>query len=132
MCLTLPRRVHSQSSAGRNCATQSKMCEASELCGYLSTRFSTRCMHAARWKERDPDLLRLSTRSPGIEGMSVKIPTVETGAAVGGLCGGRGTCGREEEDGSEVGAVVPLETLRSLPLVVEDLVTSAFLCRLFT
>ena len=161
MCLTLPRRVHGQSSAGRNCATQSKMCAASELCGYLSARFSTRCILAASCstasplgitldtrksrsskrrsvsnnslrKERDPDLVRLSTRSPGIEGIPVKIPVAEAGAAAGGLCGGRGGCGREEEDGREEGAAAPLEALRALPLVVEDLVASAFLCRLFT
>ena len=160
MCLTLPRREHGQSSAGRNCATQSKMCATSELCGYLSARLSTRCIHAANCptasplgitldmrkslsskrqsvsnnslrKEKDPDLVRLSTRSPGREGMTTKIPTGEAGASAGGLCGERGGCGREEEDGREEGAAAPLEALRVLPLVVEDLVASV-LCRLFT
>ena len=83
-------------------------------------------------KAKDPDLVRLSTRSPGIEGMPVKIPAAEAGAAAGGLCGGGGGCGREEEDGREEGAAAPLEALQALPLVVEDLVASAFLCRLFT
>ena len=83
-------------------------------------------------KEKDPDLVRLSTRSPGHDRMSAKIPAAEAGAAAGGLCGGRGGCGREEEDGREEGAAAPLEARRAPRLVVEDLVASAFLCRLFT
>ena len=64
--------------------------------------------------------------------MPAKIPASEAGAAAGGLCGGRGVCGREEEDEREEGVATPLESLRALPLVVEDLVASVFLCRLFT
>ena len=68
-------------------------------------------------KEKDPDLIRVSTRSPGIDGMPAKIPASEAGAAAGGgLCGGRGGCGREEEDGREEGADAPLEALRTLLL----------------
>ena len=64
--------------------------------------------------------MRLSTRSPGREGMTAKIPAAEAGAAAGALCGGREDCGREEEDGREEGATAPLETLRALPLVAGD------------
>jgi hypothetical protein len=73
-------------------------------------------------KEKDPDLMRVSTRSPGIDGMPAKIPASEAGAAAGGgLCGGRGGCGREEEDGREEGAAAPLEALRALlPVAGED------------
>ena len=72
-------------------------------------------------KEKDPDLMRVSTRSPGIDGMPAKIPASEAGASAGGgLCGGRGGCGREEEDGREEGAAVPLETLRALLPVAGD------------
>jgi hypothetical protein len=70
-------------------------------------------------KEKDPDLVRLSTRSPGREGMTAKIPA-ETGEAEGVLCGGRGDCGREEEDGREEGSDTPLETLRALLPVAGD------------
>jgi hypothetical protein len=35
-------------------------------------------------KEKDPDLVRVSTRSPGIDGMPAKIPASEAGAAAGG------------------------------------------------
>jgi len=123
ICLTLPRRVDGQSKAGRNCATQSKMCAAKESRGYLSARSSTRCIHAANCsiasplgvtlamrksrsskrrsvsnnslrKTKDPDHMRLSTRSPGRVGMPAKISAAKAGA--GGLCGGRGGCGREE------------------------------------
>jgi hypothetical protein len=146
-------------STGRNCATQSKMCSAQESRGYLSARSSTRCIHEANCsiasplgvtlamrksrsskrrsvsnnslrKAKDPNLVRLSTRSPGRVGMSAKIAAAEAGA--GGLCEGRGGCGREEGDGREEGAAAPLEVLQALPLVVEDLVASALLCRLFT
>jgi hypothetical protein len=55
-------------------------------------------------KEKDPDLVRLSTRSPGREGMSAKMFAVEPGAVAGVLCGERGICGRSEEDGREEGA----------------------------
>ncbi len=61
-------------------------------------------------KEKDPDLVRVFTRSPGIDGMT----------AGGGLCGGRGGCGREEEDGREDGAAAPLEALRALLPVAGD------------
>ena len=72
-------------------------------------------------KEKDPDLARLSTRSPGIEGMPVKIPAAGAGAAAGGgFCGGRGGCGREEEDGREEGAAAPFEALRALLPVAGD------------
>jgi hypothetical protein len=72
-------------------------------------------------KEKDPDLMRVSTRSPGIDGMPAKIPASEAGAAAGGgLCGGRGGCGREEEDGREEGAAAPLEALRALLPVAGD------------
>ena len=73
-------------------------------------------------KEKDPDLMRVSTRSPGIDGMSAKIPASEAGAAGGGgLCGGRGGCGREEEDGREEGAAAPLEALQvPLPVAGDD------------
>jgi hypothetical protein len=81
-------------------------------------------------KEKDPDLVRLSTRSRGREGIPSKIPAAEASGAAGASCGGRGDCGREEEDGREEGAASPLEDLRALPLVVEDRVASA-LCRLF-
>ncbi len=65
-----------------------------------------------------------------MDGMPAKIPASEAGAR-GGLCGGRGGCGREEEDGREEGAVAPLEVLQAPPLVVKDLVASALLRRLF-
>ena len=72
-------------------------------------------------KEKDPDLMRVSTRSPGIDGIPAKIPASEAGAAAGGgLCGGRGGCGREEEDGREEGAAAPLEALRALLPVAGD------------
>jgi hypothetical protein len=54
-------------------------------------------------KEKDPDLVRLSTRSPEREGIPSKIPASEAGVAAGGLCGRRGGCGREEGDGREEG-----------------------------
>jgi hypothetical protein len=130
MCFTLPRRVPGHCYAGRNCATQSRMCAAKDSRGYLSARSSTRCILAANCsiasplgitldsrkslsskrrcvsksslrKEKDPDLVRLSTRSPGRE----------AGGAAGASCGGRGSCGREEEDGREEGAAAPLEAL---------------------
>ncbi len=62
--------------------------------------------------------------------MTTKIPVEEGGADAWVLCGGRGGCGREEEDGKEEVVVEPLEVLRVLPLVVEDRVVSP-LCRLF-
>jgi hypothetical protein len=63
-------------------------------------------------KEKDPHLMRVSTRSPGIDGIPAKIPPSEAGAAAGGgLCAGRGGSGREEEDGREEGAAAPLEVL---------------------
>ncbi len=49
-----------------------------------------------------------------------KIPAVGTG----GLLGGRGYCGRGEEDGREEAVAVPLETLRALPPVAGDRVVS--------
>ena len=52
--------------------------------------------------------------------MSSKIP----GVGVGSLLVGRGNRGGGEEDGREEGAVSPLETLRVLPPVVGDLVSS--------
>jgi hypothetical protein len=102
------------------------MCAASELCGYLSARFSTRCMHAASCstasplgitlamrksrsskrrsvsnnslrKERDPDLVRLSTRSPGIEGMPVKIPAAEQVHPQGDCVEGGGAAGERRK-----------------------------------
>ena len=138
ICRTLPRRVDGQSKAGRNCATQSKMCAAKESRGYLSARSSTRCIHAANCsiasplgvtlamrksrsskrrsvsnnslrKEKDPDLVRLSTRSPEREGIPSKIPAVRAGAAAGTSRGGRGDRGKEEEDEREEGATAPLE-----------------------
>jgi hypothetical protein len=51
--------------------------------------------------------MRLSTRSPGREGMPAKMPAAEAGAAAGALRGGRWGCGREEEDGMEEGAAAP-------------------------
>jgi hypothetical protein len=36
------------------------------------------------------------------------------------LCGGKGGCGREEEDGREEGAAAPLEALRALLPVAGD------------
>ncbi len=84
-------------------------------------------------KEKDPDLVRVSTRSPGLDGMPANMSASKAGAgAGGGLCGGREGCGGEEEDEREEGAAAPLEALRAPPLVVENLVASAFLCRLFT
>ena len=71
-------------------------------------------------KAKDPDLVRLSTRSPGRVGMPAKIPAAEAGAAAGGLCGGRGGCGREEGDGREEGAAAPFEALRALLSVAGD------------
>ena len=73
-------------------------------------------------KEKDPDLVRVSTRSPGIDGIPAKIPATEAGAAAGGgLCGERGGCGREEEDGREEGAAAPLEALQvPLPVAGDD------------
>ncbi len=95
ICLTLPRWVHGQSNAGRNCATQSKMCAAKESRAYLSARSSTRCILAAncsipsplgitlvmhksrcsKWRSvskqsprnaKEPDLERQSKTSPGV------------------------------------------------------------------
>jgi len=72
-------------------------------------------------KEKDPDLVRVSTRSPGLDGMTAKISASKEGAATGGgLCGGRGGCGREEEDGREEEAAAPLEALRALLPVAGD------------
>jgi hypothetical protein len=71
-------------------------------------------------KEKDPDLVRLSTRSPEREGIPSKFPAAEAGAAAGGLCGGRGGCGREKGDGREEGAAAPLEAVRALLLVAGD------------
>ena len=52
--------------------------------------------------------------------MPAKIPAVGAGA----LLGGRGWCGRGEEDGREEGAAAPLEALRALPPVAGDRVAS--------
>ncbi len=52
--------------------------------------------------------------------MTAKIPSVEADA----LLGGRGWCGRGEEDGREEGAAAPLESLRTLPPVAGDRVAS--------
>jgi hypothetical protein len=119
------------------------MCAAKESRVYLSARSSTRCTLAANCstasplgitlamrksrsskrrsvsdnslrKAKDPDLVRLSTRSPGREGMPAKIPAVSAGAAAGALRGKRGGCGREEGGGWEEGAAAPLEALRAL------------------
>ncbi len=102
ICLTLPRRVDGQSKVGRNCETQSKMCGGKESRGHLSARSSTRCIHTSNCsiasplgvtlamrksrsskrrsvsnntlrKAKDPDLVRLLTRSPGRVGMPAKI-----------------------------------------------------------
>ena len=148
--LTLSRRVSGQNNAGRNCATQSRMCSAKDSRGYLSVRSSTRCILSANCstdsplsttrsmrnssrskrlsvlnnsmrKTKEPDLVRLSTRSPEREGMTAKIPAVGEGADAGAMCGGRGDCGREEEDGREEGAAGPLECLRAfLPVAGDD------------
>jgi hypothetical protein len=128
VCLILPRRVHGQSNAGRNCATQSKMCAAKESRGYLSARSSTRCLLAANCSiaspvgitlvmrkfrssksrsvsnkslrnAKEPDLERLSTTSPDREWIPTNIPAVGGGAAARACRGRRGGCGREEEDG---------------------------------
>jgi hypothetical protein len=109
ICLTLPRRVHGQSNAGRNCASQSKMCSAKESRGYLSARSSTRCILAAncsiasplgitlvmrksrspkrrsvsnRWlrNAKEPDFVRLSTGSPCREWIPANTPAVGGGA----------------------------------------------------
>jgi hypothetical protein len=69
-------------------------------------------------KAKDPDLVRLSTRSPGRVGMPAKISVAKAGA--GGLCGGRGGCGREEGDGREEGSAAPFEALRALLPVAGD------------
>ncbi len=108
-----------QTKPGRNSTTQSRMCSGKDTRGYLSARSSTRCILVANcsissplcitldiWKslsskrhsvsnksqrkEKDPDLVRLSTRSPGREGMPTKISVTDTGTVSGGLCGGRG------------------------------------------
>jgi len=71
-------------------------------------------------KEKDPDLVRLSTRSPEREGIPSKIPAVRAGAAAGASRGGRGGRGREEEDEREEGAATPLEAVRALLLVAGD------------
>jgi len=67
---------------------------------------------------KKPDLVRLSTRSPGREGIPAKIPTVGAGASAGALRGERGDCGREEENGREEGSVSPLGSLRSILPVI--------------
>ncbi len=77
---------------------------------------------------KEPDLARLSTRSPGREGMPAKIPAVRACAAAGALRGKKGGCGREEGNGRKEGAAAPLEVLRALLLVVEDRVASALCC----
>jgi hypothetical protein len=71
-------------------------------------------------KEKDPDLVRLSTRSPCGEGMTTKIPVVRAGAAAGASRGGRGGRGKEEEDEREEGDAAPLEAVRALLLVAGD------------
>ena len=43
---------------------------------------------------KEPDLARLSTRSPGREGMPAKIPAVQAGAAAGASRGEKGGCER--------------------------------------
>jgi hypothetical protein len=67
-------------------------------------------------KEKDPDLVRVSTRSPGMDGIPAKIPASEAGVR-GGLCGGRGVCGREE-DGREEGAAAFGEHQKNLLLFI--------------
>jgi len=79
-------------------------------------------------KEKDPDLVRVPTRSPGLDGMTANMSASKAGAGAGGggLCGGRGgrggeeKDGREEEDGREEGAATPFETLRALLPVAGD------------
>ncbi len=71
-------------------------------------------------KEKDPDLVRLSTRSPGREGMPAKISVADAGTAAGALCGGRGGCRREDEDEREERAAAPLEAQRALLQVAGD------------
>jgi hypothetical protein len=135
ICFTLTWRVPGQSYGERNCATQSRMCAAKDTRGYLSARSSTRCIlvpnysiasplsitldmrkslsskrrsvsNKSQRKEKDPDLVRLSTRSPGREGIPEKISVSDAGAVTGEMCGGRADCRREDEDGREEGATV--------------------------
>jgi len=70
-------------------------------------------------REKEPDLVRLSTRSPGREGMPAKIPAVQAGAGAGASRGKIGGCGREEGYGRKEGAAAPLEVVQALLLVVE-------------
>jgi hypothetical protein len=72
-----------------------------------------------RRKTKEPDLVSLSTRSPGREEIPGKIPTVRTGSAAETSRGKRGDCWREEGDGREEGVATPLESLRVLLLVVD-------------
>ena len=96
ICLTLSRRLHDISSDGRNCATTSNMFVVEESRGFLSARPKTRCILSANCstdsslgitltmrksrsskrlsvsnkslrKEKEPDLVTKSTRSPGRE-----------------------------------------------------------------
>ena len=61
----------------------------------LKRRVSNKSLRNAK----EPDLVRLSTRSPGREGMPAKIPAAGAGAAAGASRGGTGGRGREERDG---------------------------------
>ena len=72
-----------------------------------------------RRKTKEPDLVNLSTRSPGREGIPGKIPTVRAGSAAETSRGKRGDCWREEGDGREEGVATPLESLRVILLVVD-------------
>ena len=60
----------------------------------------------------------------GREGIPSKTHAVGGGAAAGASWGKRGGCGREEGDGREEEAAVPLKALRELLPVVWDLVAS--------
>jgi hypothetical protein len=66
----------------------------------------------------------------GRKGIPSKTHAVGGGAVVGASWGQTGGCGREEGDGREEEAVVPLTVLRELLPVVWDLVGSV-LCLLF-
>ena len=116
----------------QRCMLSANCCIASPLGITLDMRMSLSSKRRSVWnksqrKEKDPDLVRLSTRSPGSVGIPSKIPAAEAGGVAGASCGGRGSCGREEEDGREEGAnkrlfVQKKKNVKNKPHCVEILI----------
>ena len=108
------------------------MCVAKESRGYLSVRSKTRCILAANCsivsslgitlpmrKSRSSKRRSVSnksireTKEPDLVSKSTRSRVNDRKNA----CSRRGCCGRGEDDGREQGTVLPLETVRVLPLV---------------